>query len=181
MIPEISRVSLAVRKCTTADLDAIMALQEIIYRTLENSELFISSGREENAGYLEEPNFILGCFHGEKLVAYCSFAFPGEAEDNLGWDLGWPKEKVRSYAKLDTIVVHPEYRGGLQQRLMKEALAVAAENQNIRYILTTVSPKNSYSLHNVQAIGFGILKKTQRYEGKERFILGRAPSLPENK
>ncbi len=171
---------LLVRRCTAEDLQPIMELQEIVCNAITDKDLFISSEQEENAGYLNDPNFTLGCFDGEKLVAYCSFALPEEAEDNLGWILGWPQEKVRFCAKLDTIVVHPEYRGGLQQRLISEALALAGQNQNIRYVLTTVSPKNSHSLHNVQAMGFEILKTTQKY-GKERFILGRALALPNNK
>ncbi len=169
-----------VRKCTDADLDAIMALQETVYNALENKELFVTSSREENAVNLVEPNFILGCFNGEQLIAYCSLAVPGENNDNLGWDLGWQPEKVRSCARLDTVAVHPDYRGGIQQRLMHRALAFAAENRCIQCILTTVSPQNKYSLHNVQAMGFEILMKKLKYGGKERFILGRPPVLPNN-
>lgn len=172
---------LSVRKCTAADLDAVMKLQDIVCSAIVDQELFASSEREENAGYLKEPNFILGCFDGEKLIAYCSFVLPGAAEDNLGWDLGWPRERVLSCAKLDTIVVHPGYRGGLQQRLMREALALAAENPDIEFVFTTVSPKNEYSLHNVQAVGFEVCMKKLKYGGKERFILGRAPVLPDNR
>jgi len=174
-------VTFPIRRCTNRDVDAIMELQETVYRALENKELFVTSSREENAAYLVEPNFILGCFDAEKLIAYCSFAVPGEGPDNLGWDLGWQWDKVRSCARLDTIVVHPDYRGGLQQRLIRHALALAAKNPSIQSVLTTVSPQNKYSLHNVQAMGFEVLLKKLKYGGKERFILGRAPVLPDNR
>lgn len=164
-----------IRKCTLTDLDAIMALQETVCLAIENQELFVPTVREQNAVYLEKPNFILGCFDGQKLIAFCSFAVPGEDPENLGWDLGWPREKVCACAKLDTVVVHPAYRGGgLQRQLIRHSLALAGESHDIQFILTTVSPKNKYSLHNVQAAGFEICTKKLKYGGRERFILGRA-------
>lgn len=172
---------LPTRKCSLEDLNAIMALQDIVCRSIESQELFVPTQREENANYLKEPNFILGCFQGERLIAYCSFAVPGEGSDNLGWDLGWPPEKVRACARLDTIAVHPDYRGGFQQKLIYDAIALAAENHDIQYVLTTVSPQNEHSLHNVQAMGFKVLTKKLKYGGKERFILGRALVLPCNR
>ncbi len=175
-------VEWAFRRCVNADLDAIMDLQETVVGALENQEIFASSEREENESYLSDPNFILGCFDGNRLIAYASFGVHGESPDNLGWDLGYPVEKVLSCANLGTIIVHPDYRGyGLQRQLIKHALALAAQNPQISYVLCTVSPKNEYSLHNVQAEGFTVLTKKLKYGGKERFILGREPVLPDNK
>lgn len=163
-----------IRKCGPDDLDAITELQNIVCAALEDSDLFVSTEREENSGYLSEPNFILGCFNGDQMIAYCSFVVPGVTQDNYGWDLGWPPEKLRTCAKLDTVVVHPDYRGyRLQRRLIDEAMALASQTPGISYVMATVSPKNKYSLHNVQAAGFSILMKKLKYGGKERFILGR--------
>lgn len=178
--------TLIMRTCTLADLDKMMALQEIVYSSIQNRDIFMPSDRNDNAGYLEAPNFVIGCFDGDTMVAYCSFDLPGENACNYGWDLGWQLEKTVSAAKLDTIVVHPSYRGNhLQQQLISYTLEVAQKeneiNRSIRYILTTVSPENKHSLHNVQAMGFEILMQKQKYGGKERFILCRELFLQRNR
>jgi len=70
--------------------------------------------------------------------------------------------------------VHPNFRGNhLQQRLIQHTRMIVEKNREIKFILTTVSPDNEYSLHNVQAMGFEILLKKPKYGGKERFILCR--------
>jgi hypothetical protein len=162
------------RKCAAADLDAIMGLQETVCRTIKNKDIFVPTERCENEKILREPSFIIGCFDGPNLIAYCSLSLPGEDIENLGWDLLWPRQKVLSCAKLDTIVVHPDYRGQhLQQRIMQYMFVIVEDNHDIKYVLTTVSPENKYSLHNVQAMGFEVLMKKLKYGGKERLILCR--------
>ncbi|MNP28173.1 Acetyltransferase (GNAT) family protein [compost metagenome] len=163
-----------IRICAEADLDAIMQLQEAVCSTLDNPEIFAATSREENAGYLREPNIILGAFIGNQLVAYCSLAFPGTAEDNLAWDLGWPAERVVICAKLDTVIVDPAFRGrGLQRILVRQTSELAEVRQHGVYLLTTVSPHNPHSLRNMQAEGFQILLKKEKYGGLERYILGK--------
>lgn len=159
--------------CTEADLDAVMNLQETVCQALENPELFAATSRSQNAGYLCEPNMILGVFAGSRLVAYGSLVYCGTDSDNLGWDLGWPGERVRHCAAVDTIVVDPAFRGLGLQRTLVQKLIEQAQQQSETYLLTTVSPQNSHSLSNMQAAGFKILMKTEKYGGRERFILGR--------
>lgn len=159
--------------CTEADLDAVMNLQETVCQALENPELFVATSRPQNAGYLREPNMILGVYAGPRLVAYGSLVFCGTDADNLGWDLGWPGERVRHCATVDTIVVEPAFRGLGLQRTLVQKLVEQAQQQSETYLLTTVSPQNSHSLSNMQAAGFKILIKTEKYGGRERFIMGR--------
>lgn len=174
--------SYSIRKCTLKDLDAMMQLQEKVCASIENPNLFVPTERKENASYLIAPHFVLGVFHGGELAAYCSVVFPGEAENNYGWDLGWSAQQVLCCAKVDTIVVAPAHRGrGLQRLLLRKAIACAAEVSPELILLTTVSPQNKYSLHNVQAEGFSVLMQKQKYGGKDRFILGRAVVLPKSK
>lgn len=171
--------SLTLRGCGEEDLDAVMTLQSAVCAALPDGDLFVPSEREDNAALLLPPNFILGCFDGGTLAAYGSFAVPGESSGNYGWDLGWPVEKLLSCGKVDSIVVLPAYRGlGLQRRLLGGILDRAARIPGISCLLATVSPKNSYSLHNVQAAGFEILMKKRKYGGKERFILCRTLAAP---
>lgn len=162
-----------IRLCTLADLDDIMNLQERICASMPRPDLFVATCREENVSYLTEPNAIFGTYEHGRLIAYASLAFPLEASDNLGWDLGWNADTVRRCAKLDTIVVDPDYRGhGLQCTLISHCLSYAKAPDPDCFVLTTVSPANTYSLRNVQSEGFQILKRMTKYGGRDRYVLG---------
>ena len=163
----------SIRLCTLQELDAIMDLQDRICAAITQPDLFASTCREENASYLTPPNVIYGVFEQERLIAYASLAFPKDASDNLGWDLGWNADTVRRCAKLDTIVVDPDYRGhGLQRTLISHCLSYAKAPDPDCFVLTTVSPANTYSLRNVQSEGFQILKRMTKYGGRDRYVLG---------
>ncbi len=174
--PSSSKPSLTIRRCSTTDLDDIMALQEHICETMTNPDLFVATGRRDNADYLLSPNAIFGVYDGTRLTAYGSLVFPNDAPENLGHDLGWHLEKILCCATLDTIVVDPDYRGlGLQRRLIQECLSYARCVLPDCIVLTTVSPFNEYSLRNVQSQNFQILKRLIKYGGHERYILGNLP------
>lgn len=162
-----------IRPCLASELYPIMELQDRICATMPQPDLFVATSLEENASYLSDPNVIFGAFDQGKLIAYASLAFPSIAPDNLGWDLGWKAQIVEHCAKLDTIVVDPAYRGhGLQRTLIQCCLSYARVPDPYCMVLTTVSPENTYSLRNVQSEGFQILKRMEKYGGKDRYILG---------
>lgn len=165
---------LTLRPCHEADLDALMLLQEKVFRGMEQSDWFATTSREENMRFLEEPNVILGVYDEDTLAAYGSVGFLGDSPDNLGRDLGLAGEELYRCAVLDTIVVDPGYRGlGLQRELIRCCASHALEKKPGCRILATVSPDNIYSLRNVQAEGFEILARKTKYGGKDRYILGK--------
>ena len=92
--PSSSKPSLTIRRCSTTDLDDIMALQEHIVETMTNPDLCVATGRRDNADYLLSPNAIFGVYDGTRLTAYGSLVFPNDAPENLGHDLGWHLEKI---------------------------------------------------------------------------------------
>lgn len=166
---------LELRPCRREDLDTLMALQDKICRGMERDDWFAITTREDNERFLEEPNVILGVFDGERLAAYGSVGFLDDSEDNLGWDLGLTAAEVHLCAVLDTIVVDPAYRGmGLQRELIRRCMAHAKQKEPKCQVLATVAPDNIYSLRNVQAEGFEILARKEKYGGKERYILGKS-------
>lgn len=168
--------SFSIRRCALPDLDAIMKLQQHISDTMTNPDLFVATDRADNRDYLISPNAIFGVYDDTRLIAYGSLIFPNDAPENLGWDLGWNREKLFSTATLDTIVVDPDYRGhGLQRMLIQTCVSYAREILPGCNVMTTVSPYNEYSLRNVQAEGFTVRKRLMKYGGHERFILGSIP------
>lgn len=169
------RDDLEIRPCKETELDAVMLLQENIFRNMEQKDWFAVASRDENKRFMKEPNVILGVYDKDKLAAYGSIGFLGDSSDNLGWDLGWTQEKVYRCAVLDAIIVDSEYRGfGLQRELIRRCVKHAMDKKPGCIVLATVSPDNIYSLRNVQAEGFEILARKEKYGGKERYILGRS-------
>lgn len=168
--------SFSIRLRALPDLDAIMELQQHISDTMTNPDLFVATDRADNRDYLISPNAIFGVYDETRLIAYGSLIFPNDAPENLGWDLGWNREKLFSTATLDTIVVDPDYRGhGLQRMLIQTCVSYAREILPSCNVMTTVSPYNEYSLRNVQAEGFTVRKRLMKYGGHERFILESIP------
>lgn len=169
------RDDLEIRPCEETELDKVMLLQEKIYKNMEQKDWFALASRDENRQFMKEPNVILGVYDKDRLAAYGSIGFLGDSPVNLGWDLGWTQEKVHRCAVLDAIIVAPEYRGlGLQWELIRRCVKHAMEKKPGCIVLATVSPDNIYSLRNVQAEGFEILARKEKYGGKERYILGRS-------
>jgi hypothetical protein len=57
--------------------------------------------------------------------------------------------------------------------LVRQAFELAEVRQPGVYLMTTVSPRNPHSLRNMQAEGFQILLKKEKYGGLERYLLGK--------
>ncbi len=66
--------------------------------------------------------------------------------------------------------MHPDWRGNGLQRAMLEA-ALPLLPPQITHLGATVSPDNSYSLHNAQAGGFVIRCRREMYGGYDRYLL----------
>lgn len=104
------------------------------------------------------------------LVAGFNILRPGMAEYNYGYDLGLSEEDLMMVINMDSVAVHPDYRGrGLQRKLIQCAEAyLAGEGRHI--LLCTVHPENHSSLTNVLKQGYTIQKKLQKYDSV-RYIL----------
>ena len=149
---------------------------------MTNPDLFVATDRADNRDYLISPNaiFLVSTMRPASSPTAPSI-FPNDAPENLGWDLGWNREKLFSTATLDTIVVDPDYRGhGLQRMLIQTCVSYAREILPSCNVMTTVSPYNEYSLRNVQAEGLYGRKRLMKYGGHERFILGSIPDAERN-
>lgn len=59
-----------------------------------------------------------------------------------------------------------------QELKIRRCVSYARKKDPQCRVLATVAPDNIYSLRNVQAEGFEILARREKYGGKERYILG---------
>ena len=107
---------------------------------------------------------------GDRLAAAFDILVPELHPFNYGYDLGFDETALLRVVNMDTIAVHPEYRGkGLQQKLMTEAENWAFDN-GYSILLCTAHPENRYSLQNMLRLGYTVQKELPKY-GSTRYIL----------
>jgi ribosomal protein S18 acetylase RimI-like enzyme len=152
-------------------LKDILELQNLIARNLSTPEIF----RLQETAFFRDlfglDRAVIGVLTEDGLIAYSIIRFPGDAEDNLGRDIGLSEREQRKVAHLQAAVVHPAYRGdGLQRRMATAHLRVI-EDLGYEHVCCTVSPKNPFSLSNVFACGFVIEGLKPKFEGWWRYIM----------
>lgn len=172
------------RKAEKDDITALTQLTEEVWNAIEHKEWFAlcdishyitdlfntSKGTVWKA--IDTPtNQIAGMF----IVAY-----PGTDPDNLGYDIGLPASELLHVAHMDTVVVHPLYRGhGLQQQLTR-FIEQELLSGGFRYFMCTIHPDNKYSKKNMEKCGYQVIKKAFKYGGLPRLILLKTASRQES-
>lgn len=96
--------------------------------------------------------------------------FPGKNSENLGYDIGLPETELCSVAHMDTVAVHPNFRGYGLQRLLISQAEEALSKTKYRYLLCTVHPENSFSRSNMEKLGYTYIKQALKYGGLPRCI-----------
>lgn len=164
-------MSIVIRKGTKEDLDAYVALLQRVRQGMERKEWFYIDSREEIFSYLDRGIMHLWvAMDAEIMAGAFSLLIPGTAPMNYGHLLGFSEEELMQAVNMDSVAVHPDYRGlGLQNKLGKAAEDWLGENQN-RILLCTVHPANRFSLRNVLSQGYVIQKEVSIY-GSVRYVL----------
>lgn len=107
---------------------------------------------------------------GDRMAAAFDYLVPGFEEYNYGYDLDFSGDQLLKVVNMDTVAVHPDYRGkGLQRTLMVKAEQEIAGNGE-RTLLCTVHPDNHFSLQNILNQGYTIEKLLDKY-GSVRYLL----------
>lgn len=157
-------------------LDQVMALQEVIYDTIDNREKFVPDPREfyDEIALTEGRGKMIGVFVEGEMIAARSISFPGLSYENLAWDLNLPEEEMLRVCHLEASMVRPDYRGNRLQGLMMRPTLKYARQRGCGMVLCTVSPYNYPSLKNVMEAGLLVRDVKVRegvYGGKLRFLL----------
>jgi len=157
-------------------LDDILALQDEVFKALEDPDTFVPDTKEfiEKSILPPKQGRIIGIFTYDGLIAYRTINFPGEDEKNLGRDIDLSKEDLDKVAHLESTVVHPNYRGNkLQSKMLPHTIKII-KDLGYNFILTTISPYNYPSLKNVMDHKLTIIDLKFRdgeYGGKLRYLL----------
>lgn len=149
------------------DVWNIIRLQEEIQKGAD-SEIYCPLTREEILESLHLDT-VLGAFdEDEELLGVAVMVSNRKSQRNLAQDFHKAPESVLTF---DAVFVSPRARGlGLQRKFVAMAKELAIKS-GIRYILTTVSPSNKFSLDNFEATGFETVSEYNKYGGKRRRLL----------
>lgn len=152
-------------------LSSIITLQERIVKDLKDTNIFQSDSVEFLQRCFKKSGRIIGVIVKDKLIAYRVIYFPESNSDNLGIDLFFSKKILSHVAHLETVVVHPDYRGNsLALKMNCQALKVMKKFK-YNHACITVSPMNYHNLKIVFELGFLIKKLDIKYGDKLRYIL----------
>jgi hypothetical protein len=155
------------------DVPELYALHRHIVDSLPSPELYRRNTLEFFADHVGDQGRSLGIFHGRKMIAYALVRFPGSHVDNLGHDLRLPEHELSDVVHLEECGVHPAFRGrNLQFELTRRRIGIAAE-LGYRHLVTTISPKNPYSLRNHLRHNLCIGAVAEKYGGMLRLVLHR--------
>ena len=162
---------ITIRFCSTDDVQAILALQESVFEDLgDKSDLLRRNTAETFERCTKEPNFTIGVYDKEELIAVCIMEDARGREDDLGISIKNEQVKQSKYADSKLVMVKKKYRGQGLQRALMCMLEENARKRGYQYLLTSVSPDNSFSHLNI--IGMGYVYDTDKtlYGGLKREI-----------
>ena len=154
------------RRCTAADLDAVVELNETVYAALPDKSVLRHNSVEMIASCLEEPNVTFGFWDGDLLVAIGMLYVPQCLEEDHFHDLHLERDYRSANQKL--FLVREGYRGqGLQQKLIREIEQIAIE-RGYNLLCTTCAPNNAFSINNFLKEGYVYAKTEEKYGGLVR-------------
>lgn len=138
---------------------------------LPRREFFVDDPPEAIAERLDAGGFGLLARCGDEVAGFLLVDVPGEAERNLGRDLGWPVAELSRSAHVDIVCIRPAYRGhGLQKRLVADG-EVEMRRRGLAHSLATVHPENIASLSSMLALGYRVAMTKEKYGGVLRHVL----------
>lgn len=161
-----------IRELSISDIDNMLVLQDEVVMCLDNKDIFITLSPLEIEFIFNGNGYIYGLIVEEKLFAYVGFVYPRYREDNLGFDLNIDKENFEYIVHFETAVVDQKVRGNrIQFQLAKRVVEKIVSLNNMKYILSTVSPLNIPSLMAILDLGLVIKDLKEKYNGKLRYVL----------
>lgn len=164
-------MDLVIRKGSLSDTEQFIMLLQEVRQGMDHKEWFYLDEPEEVRQMMADGTMELWvAMDGERMAAAFNILQPSLNPYNYGYDLGFDEAMLLQVVNMDTIAVHPAYRGmGLQKKLMQEAEREVAQKRP-RILLCTVHPDNSFSLKNIVEQGYYIERMLEKYNSI-RFVL----------
>lgn len=156
------------------DASEIAGLMRIAQTFCPCKDFYVVSSLKRVEWKLRTNSFAYLAKDGGRIAGFYMVEMPGiDRNENLGYELGFSENELNRVACMDSVAVHPDYRGlGLQRRLaaLCEAEALA---RGFDIFLGTVDPRNTHSLRNFIVDGYDIVLVRESFyvEGVPRVLL----------
>lgn len=154
-------------------LNEIIYLQETIIHNLPDKEIFRQHSINYIRDHFNKENSVIGIVTEDGLIAYNILYFPGIDGDNFGADIKLSKEELNKVAHIETVAVHPDYRGNSLQKRMEEIHLKVIKELGYIHVCCTVSPKNLPSIRNLFSNGLIIKGIKIKFGDRLRYIMHR--------
>jgi len=156
-----------IRKLNVNDLCKIIRLQNKIYDSLSNKELFHPFKESELASlFYHNENIILGVFNNkEHLIAFRAATAAGKEFDEISKHLD-EKYKNKNKLLLNGAFVDEDYRNNRLQVKMTELTINICKKNNISLLFTVIHPDNTASIKSIKSLGFRPIKEIKVYTQK---------------
>jgi ribosomal protein S18 acetylase RimI-like enzyme len=164
-------VSYEMRFMDEGDLKDMMVLQEIIVKNLSDKEIFRTHPPEYFKDHFKVDNSVIGISTDDGLIAYNVLYFPGMHTDNFGTDIDLPSDELDKVVHLETVAVHPAFRGNSLQRRMEGVHLRIIQEMGYVHVCCMVSPKNRPSLQNIFSNGLAIKALKIKFGWRLRYIM----------
>lgn len=164
------------KKAISTEAGRLTSLIKEVWEDMEHKEWFAPEEEEDYLRQLIETDSgavwtATDTTSGETAGLFI-VVYPGkENPDNLGYDLGFPSEELCKVAHMDTVAVHPHFRGYGLQRLLVLKAEEELRKAGYRHLLCTVHPDNRFSRTNMEKAGYRIAKQVLKYGGLPRLIM----------
>ena len=161
-------------KATKDDITALTQLTEEVWNTMEHKEWFaLNNVSQYIANFIDSEK---GCvwkatdMGTRRIAGMYIVTYPGTDPENLGYDIDLSGAQLSQVAHMDTVVIHPLYRGQSLQRKLTLFLEQELLPGGFRYFMCTVHPDNKYSRNNMEKCGYQVMKTAFKYGGLLRLI-----------
>lgn len=96
--------------------------------------------------------------------------YPDTDPENLGYDIDLSGAQLSQVAHMDTVVIHPLYRGQSLQRKLTLFLEQEPIARWSGILCARSHPDNKYSRNNMEKCGYQVMKTAFKYGGLLRLI-----------
>lgn len=162
-----------VRRMDESDFDQLQKLNANIMDHLANPDFYYPPYDTDLLKLCLREGLAVGIFSKNRLIAYQLSYFPEFKEDNLGWDVCLPQERLKDAATFHGIAVHSEYKNNRFGSVLTECVLNIMNEYGCRDIMATCHPDNIHSLRILLQNGFAVRKLKYKYGGKLRYVLHR--------
>lgn len=160
-------------------LQEVIKFQEAMLSYQGNKSQFFPLTEGEFKKVFGKQGKLLGVFDDQRFIGFHAALFPHDLTENLGRDAGMEKRELDQVAHLESVAIHPDYRGNRLQYLMATFLIeYIKEHTNYRYLFETIAPDNFASIKNTLKTGMFIIQLSKKYGGLQRYLFYRDLQQP---